>query len=93
MNVGGAGASLGSPANPINTTGGFGSGPPSFVDTSNRSSSQTVVNVNVYGPLVGSDGMRELTEQHIAPAIRDLVGQNDLIIIPEHSRQALELTT
>jgi hypothetical protein len=93
MNVGGAGASLGSPANPINTTGGFGSGSPTFVDTSNRSSSQTVVNVNVYGPLVGSDGMRELTEQHIAPAIRDLVGQNDLIIIPQNSRQASDLTT
>ena len=86
-NVGGGGASLGSPANPISTTGSFGSGSPSFVDTSNRAVSQTVINLNVTGVVT-----RELITEMIEK-LRDEVGNNEAIIIPQNSRQALELTT
>jgi hypothetical protein len=90
LNVGGGGASLGSPANPISTTGSFGSGQSPVFGGSDQQTSQVVVQVIVQGNILGN---QQFVDDILLPGIRDAVGGRDAIIIPQNSRQALNLTT
>jgi hypothetical protein len=60
---------------------------------STSNSSQTVIHVNVYGTVVGSGGMQELTEEYIVPALKDLIDNKDAVIIGANSRQAANLVS
>lgn len=78
-NVGGGGASLGSPANPVSTTGGAGfSQAPAAAAPMN-------VYVNVTGVVT-----QEVVTQLIAQ-LKDEIGNRDAIIIPQNSRQAADI--
>jgi hypothetical protein len=80
-NVGDSGASPGSPANPISTTGGLAQ-----PQTSQPSS--IVLNLTVNGHILDT---QEFTDTILVPALKDAIDNRDVTIIGANSRQAANL--
>jgi hypothetical protein len=78
-----ANPNTGVPAAPISPLTGPVRGEPSGIEVH--------LTVVANGPVVGSDAMRELTQDYIAPALKDLFDNKDLVLINPRSRQALNL--
>lgn len=82
--VGGGGASIGSPANPLNTTtgGGFAQAP------TLAPPSQVILNLTVNGHILDT---QEFTDTILVPALKDAIDNRDVTIIGANSRQAANL--
>jgi len=85
-NVGGGGASPGSPANPISTTAGGSTS--SFA--SGQQSTQ-VSKTEIHVTFTGNVMSREFVERDVAPVLKDLIDNSDVTIIGANSRQAADL--
>lgn len=59
-------------------------------------SSPTPVTINVtvenHGTIVGPDGAQQFMDEFVLPGLQDAIGNRDVIIIPNNSRQAATLT-
>lgn len=85
-NVGGGGASLGSPSNPVSTTGG---GAASFAQQQQQPP-QIVLNLTVNGHILDT---QEFTDTILVPALQDAIDNRDVTIIGANSRQAANLVS
>lgn len=91
--VGGGGASVGSPSNPVNVTGGGSSSSQNMPMDNAPPPPQTVINVSIVtnGNVIGDDGIKRLVDENVIPALQDAIGNQDVIIIGPNSRQAAAL--
>lgn len=82
-NVGGGGASFGSPANPVSTTPGLAS-----ANRQEQLPPQIVLNLTVNGHILDT---QEFTDTILVPALQDAIDNRDVTIIGANSRQAANL--
>jgi len=71
------------PVSPVSTPpGGSGSG---------QSPVEITVQITTNGNIIGQDGIRQLVDDEVIPALRDAIGNRDVVIIGPNSRQAANL--